>query len=336
MFAQAPAFWWHEAPTCAARILAPAGALYGEITARRMARSGHRAGVPVVCIGNFVAGGAGKTPTALAIARLLAARGASPAFLSRGYGRQHATSGVLRVDPARHSADTAGDEPLLLARIAPTFVARDRAAAAEAAIAAGASILLLDDGLQNPNLTKDASIVVVDGRSGVGNGLCVPAGPLRAPLDRQWPAASLLCVLGDGEAGSNLASAAGCRGIPVVGARLDVDAAALAGLQGRRLVAFSGIGRPEKFFRTLDELGLAVAAHHGFPDHHRFDGDVRRGLLEEARLLGADLITTEKDRVRLPSDFRTQVLPITLRFDDVAAIEALLERAISGPTAFRA
>ena len=180
----APRFWWHKAGA-AALVLAPAGAVYGAITAHRMAKTGARIGVPVLCIGNFVVGGAGKTPTALAVAGRLAARGHSPAFVSRGYGRRTGRGPkgfVTQVDPSRDRADEVGDEPLLLARAAPCFVSDDRVAAAEAAAAAGASVVIMDDGFQNPSVGKDASLVAVDGAAGVGNGLCLPAGPLRAPL----------------------------------------------------------------------------------------------------------------------------------------------------------
>ena len=215
MSVAAPCFWWRKAGP-AALALAPVGAVYGAMTAYRMTKAGARIGVPVLCIGNFVVGGAGKTPTAIAVATRLAARGQSPAFVSRGYGRREArgTRGtVTRVEPSRHKARDVGDEPLLLARAAPCFVSDDRVAAAMAAVAAGATVVVMDDGFQNPGLGKDASVVAVDGAAGVGNGFCLPAGPLRAPLSRQWPSTTLLAVIGAGPAGETLAAEAIDHGI---------------------------------------------------------------------------------------------------------------------------
>ena len=176
----APRFWARERPGLAARALAPLGALYGLATARRMARPGTRVDAPVICVGNYVVGGAGKTPTAIAVARLLQNAGERVAFLSRGYGGAPRAA-PTRVDPHLHGALAVGDEPLLLARVAPCWVGADRVAAAREAIADGASVLVLDDGLQNPALVKDYAIAVIDGEAGFGNGLCFPAGPLRAP-----------------------------------------------------------------------------------------------------------------------------------------------------------
>ncbi len=326
----APGFWWRKtgAP---ALVLAPFGALYGAVTAHRMARTGARIGVPVLCIGNFVVGGAGKTPTALAVAGRLAARGLTPAFVSRGYGRRRGrdtSEAVTRVDPSRDRADEVGDEPLLLARAAPCFVSNDRVAAARAAVAAGASVVVLDDGFQNPSLGKDASLVVVDGAAGVGNGLCLPAGPLRAPLSRQWPSTTLLAVIGAGPAGEVLAAEATRRGIGVLRGGLEPDPNAVAALMNRRLLGFSGIGRPEKFFETLTGCGLDLAGRLGFPDHHTFTEHDRTALLRAAAETGSCLVTTEKDIVRLPEGFPAAVLPVTLRFADDAPLEGLLDQLV--------
>ncbi len=326
MPARAPDFWWIPERSLAARLLSPMGSLYGAVAAHRINRPGARASVPVICIGNFVAGGAGKTPTAIAVARKLIGVGESPAFLSRGYGRTAKSPGVLRVDQDRHDAAQAGDEPLLLARVAPTFVARDRLAAARAAVEAGASMLVLDDGLQSPALAKDLSIAVLDATTGVGNRLCHPAGPLRAPLAVQWPAVSLLCVIGEGPQGSALAQEASLRGVPVVHATLRPDRAVVDALRGRPLYGFSGIGRPEKFFRTIEDEALSLVGRRGFPDHHAFTAAERGALLADAERLGADLVTTEKDRVRLPADFPALALPVSLAFADEGPFDALLAR----------
>ena len=322
----APDFWWRKGPSLLAVMLAPVGAVYGSMTAHRMARTGLRLEVPVVCVGNFVVGGAGKTPAAIAVARLLQAQGHRPAFLSRGYGRdrRRTSAAVIAVDPDRHDAGLCGDEPLLLARVAPTFVAVDRRASARAAVAAGASILVLDDGLQNPTLRKDVSIAVVDGTAGIGNGLCVPAGPLRAPLARQWRFTSLLCVVGKGEAGRALEAQARNAGVAVCTGHLAPDPEAIGRLRGRRLVAFAGIGRPSKFFATLAEAGLDAVEHRWFPDHHVYSPDDRAALRQMADQFGARLVTTAKDRVRLPPDFDVEVVPVELVFDAPAILEERL------------
>lgn len=296
-----------------------------------MDRDGVRLPVPVICVGNLVVGGAGKTPTALMLARLLSTQGYQPAFLSRGYGRTGgggAKGHVIRVDPERHRAADVGDEPPLLARVAPTYVSDDRCAAGGQAIAEGASLLLLDDGLQSPDPHKTVSIAVVDGVAGFGNGLCLPAGPLRAPLDAQWPHVSALCVIGAGAEGDRCAAAAQANRVAVWTARLTPAEGALAGLQDRPLYAFAGIGRPGKFFATLREQGLTVVATREFPDHHVFtDADLER-LERDARAIGAALVTTAKDAVRLPTAFPATVLPVALRLDDADAFVAWLTKTI--------
>ncbi len=327
---ETPRFWWRPDRVWAKRLLAPAGAFYGAITARRMARPGQQFDRPVICVGNVVAGGAGKTPTVLWLVERLEARGQRPAVLSRGYGRQRGgVDEVIRVDLDRHTAREVGDEPLLIARVAPCFVAADRRRAAEAAIASGATVLLLDDGLQNPSLAKTAAIAVVDGATGIGNGACLPAGPLRAPLGRQLPFMSLLLVLGDGAAGDGVAVEARRRAISVARGDLRADARALQALRGRRLVAFAGLGRPEKFFGTLEDAGLDLAGRSSFPDHHPYrTADLAR-LLAAARHASADLVTTEKDLVRLPVDFPVLTLPVSLDIRDPAPLDAMLDRALA-------
>lgn len=313
---RAPSFWWRERPGFAARMLKPVGATYGAVTAARMGRPGRRASVPVLCVGNLVVGGAGKTPMAMAVARFAEASGHHPAVLSRGHGRARAGAAVIRVDPDRHGPRDCGDEPLLLARVAPTYVSTDRAAAAAVAAKDGATLLILDDGLQSPALVKDLSIAVADGATGLGNGLCLPAGPLRAPAGRQWPFISLLCVVGPGAAGLRLAEQAAAAGVPVTTARVEPDPAALLRLRGRRLFAFAGIGRPGKFYETLVAGGLDVVGRRSFADHHRFTAGEVAALRRAAEGAGAVLVTTAKDRVRLPADFPVEVLTIDLVFDN--------------------
>ena len=293
---RAPAFWWQTSPSRLARLLSPLGFVYGCIAARRLARVGARTSMPVICVGNFTAGGAGKTPTALAIAGLLIAAGRNPAFLSRGYGGRSA--GPLRVGPGQ-DADEVGDEPLLLARCAPTIVSRDRPAGAAMAQAHGADILVMDDGLQNPSLVKDLAIAVVDGWAGFGNGLPLPAGPLRAALDAQWPAVDAVLVVGEGAAGARAAKAAEERGKPVFRAVLKPEDGPAAGLRGSRVLAFAGIARPEKLFDSLRECGAIVEATRSFPDHHPFTATDLAGLRDAAGRQGLQLVTTEKDLARI-------------------------------------
>ena len=279
-----PGFWWRDAGV-AARLLAPAAAAYGFVAARRMAQPGWRAGVPVLCIGNFTVGGSGKTPTAIAVARFLAKAGRRPFFLSRGYGGTLA--GPVRVDA--QSAAAVGDEPLLLARVAPTIVARDRPAGARAAIAAGADLIVMDDGWQNPSLAKDLAIAVLDGRRGIGNGCVFPAGPLRAPLASQLDHADALLVIGPpGPAAMPAIAAAERRRLPRFAGALVPDPAILDRLAGARVLAFAGIADPDKFFATLEANGIAVAARRGFPDHHRFAPEEIARLLAEADAAATD------------------------------------------------
>jgi len=311
-----PAFWWRPAGL-AAGLLSPAAALYAAVAAWRMGRPGRAAGVPIVCIGGLTVGGAGKTPTAIAVARLLDVAGRRPFVLSRGYGG--ALAGPVRVDPRSHSALDVGDEPMLLARVAPTIVARDRIAGAAAARAAGAGAIVMDDGFQNPTLKKDLAIVVVDGRRGVGNGRVVPAGPLRAPLESQLRHAHALLLIGSGPGGEPVAAAAQARGLPLYHGRLAPDAEALKALTGRGVLAFAGIADPEKFFATLSEAGIDVRARMSFPDHHRYRRHEALDLIARAERDGLVPVTTEKDAVRLAGqdDLKAlaalaRALPVTL------------------------
>ncbi len=321
-----PPDFWNAGPDHPwARALAPFGAAYGALTARRMDRAGASAGCPVLCLGNFTLGGAGKTPAALAVAALLEELGRDPVFLSRGYGGR--TAGPVRVDPDRHAAAEVGDEPLLLARRAPTVVSRHRPAGAALCRQLGADAIVMDDGLQNPSLAKDLSLAVIDAAVGLGNGLPFPAGPLRAPLARQWPHVGGLIVIGDGTPGDGIARVAERRGLPILRARLVRESEDLAGL---RCFAFAGIGRPEKFFGTLAEAGAVIAGRRAFPDHHPYRDADLAALAGEALRLGADLVTTEKDAMRLPPSFaaRVRVLRVRLAFDDPEALRRLLRRAL--------
>ena len=295
-----------------------------------MAEPGERAHAPVICVGNFVAGGAGKTPVAMALARMLIAEGRRVAFLSRGYGGARRIAQRL-VDAGADSAAIVGDEPLMLARIAPCWVGPDRVRSAKSAVEGGADALVLDDGLQNPALAKDLAFAVVDGETGFGNGLCVPAGPLRAPVATQIAYVSALIVIGGDEA--RLADIAACApGKALIRATLEPDALAAAPLIGREVVAFAGIARPEKFYATLRRIGAQIVATRDFSDHHLFTAREMEALVEEAARRRALLATTEKDRVRLSAAQARKVvtLPVSLRFEEPRQVERLLRRALRG------
>lgn len=310
-----PPFWWRE-PGVAASLLRPLAAGYGLIAAARLRRAGRRAGVPVICVGNLTIGGGGKTPTAMAIARLFQRAGLRPVFLTRGYGG--AAAGPVQVDATARAAEV-GDEPLLLARVAPTIVARDRVAGA-AAIPEQADVIVMDDGLQNPALTKDVALVALDGRRGIGSGCVIPAGPLRAPLAAQLDQAHAVLLIGPPSASATgVLQEAQRRHLPIFTARLVPDARAASQLQGHRLLAFAGIADPGKFFATLTQAGLTVAATIAFPDHHRFSAGDAAGLLARAESEGLSLVTTEKDAARLQGEpalaalaARSTPFPVTL------------------------
>ena len=321
-----PSFWWRE-PGFASGLLAPLAAGYGTVAGARLAQRGWRADVPVVCIGNPTVGGAGKTPAALAVAAMLAAEGERPVFLTRGYGGTLA--GPVGVDPRRHRAVDVGDEPLLLARAAPTIVARDRVKGA--GIAAGASVIVMDDGFQNPSLAKDFSLLVVDGGRGLGNACIIPAGPLRASVDAQLARADALVVVGTPSRAAGVTAAARARNVALFTARLQPDAGVIAALGAGRVLAFAGIGDPQKFFSTLAEAGVAVAATRRFPDHHRYSRAEAQALCDEADRAGLALMTTEKDLARLDGDegasqlaAHARALPVTLAFEQVEAFKSLL------------
>lgn len=314
-----PAFWQRDGVL--PRLLAPAAAVAARLTARRVARPGWRAPVPVLCCGNAGVGGAGKTTVALDLARRLASRGVAVHCLTRGYGGR--SRGVLQVDPARHGADLVGDEPLLLAAAAPTWVAADRAAGARAAVAAGAQALLMDDGLQNPTLVRDAALLVVDGAVGFGNGRVMPSGPLREPVAAAAARCRAAVLIGPDAAG---ARAALPPGLPVLAAALEPDAA----LPGARVLAFSGIARPSKFHATLRQAGADIVERVDFPDHHRFTRAELERVLARATALDAMPVTTPKDAARLPGAVRSQirVVGVSLRWDDPAALERLLREFV--------
>lgn len=312
---RAPEFWQHDGLWPA--LLAPAGALYAKATARRVARPGWRAPVPVICCGNATAGGAGKTTLALDLGARLQHR--RVAFLTRGHGGR--TRGVRRVELSRDTAAEVGDEALLLAECAPTWVAADRAAGARAAVEAGAGVLVMDDGLQNPTLARDLGLLVVDGASGFGNGRVIPAGPLREPVAAAAGRCAAAVLIGE-----DLRSARATLppGLPVLRASLvQLEASELV---GRRVFAFAGIGIPSKFFSGLRDAGAVLAGSEGFADHHRYTTAEVHWLLDRATAEDAVPVTTPKDAVRLPAGLRARVhvVGVRLAWDDPGALDALL------------
>lgn len=294
-----PRFWYPDrrgAVPLAARLLAPAGYFYGLAgRIKRRSATPERAAVPVICIGNVTAGGAGKTPVAMTLAKRLIDKGEGVHFLTRGYGGREV--GPIRVDPAHHGAGDVGDEPLLLAKVAPTWVARNRPEGAAAAVRGGAGLIIMDDGFQNPSLSKDFSLLVVDAAAGLGNGRLVPAGPLRETVDDALGRANALLINGRGHAADGIAARATARGLPVF--RSIVRPPSPPEFGEGPFLAFAGIGRPEKFFRTLADLGIELADTISFPDHHLYSDSDALALLVRAREIGARLITTEKDAARL-------------------------------------
>ena len=274
--------------------------------------------MPVVCIGNAVLGGAGKTPVALAVAERLAAAGHRPHFLSRGYGGRE--RGPVRVDPAAHGAGDVGDEPLLLARAAPAWVARNRPAGAVAAAGAGASIVVMDDGFQNGSLAKDAAILVADGAVGYGNGRVFPAGPLREPAEAAHARADALVVVGH-------APIAPCRTACPGSKRASCRRRAASGLRARPFSASPASAGPAKFAETLQELGARLVDFRAFPDHHAYKPEEAAALLEQAAALGARCVTTEKDAVRLPADIRDAVetVAVNIEWRDPGELDRILQ-----------
>jgi tetraacyldisaccharide 4'-kinase len=323
-----PAFW-HRPSSWISRLLLPLGALYGLVAGRRLQRQGFDAGVPVLCVGNYHVGGAGKTPAVLALAKMLRDLGETPVVLSRGYGGR--LRGPVKVDPARHTAADVGDEPLMMARAVPVVVARDRIAGAALARSQGASVILMDDGFQNPAIAKDASLIVIDGDRGLGNGCVLPAGPLRAPLLPQLARTDALIVIGEGTAATAAAAAIAAQGKPVLSARLRPDDTSLASLRGKRVLAFAGIGDPQRFFRTLRASGIDVVEERGFADHHPFTQAEIESLIAAAKSDALALVTTEKDLARLCTaagvpDWAREITPfaVTLEFEDAAKLRTFV------------
>lgn len=343
-----PSWWYLPKRSLVARALSPLARLYAWRAAARLTRRApYRSRLPVVCVGNFTAGGTGKTPLSIHLAHRLLTLGERPAFLTRGYGGRHA--GPHWVDPERDSAADVGDEPLLLARHAPTLIARDRRAGAIAIEGSenDPTVIVMDDGLQNPALAKDLSIAIVDGVRGVGNGEVIPAGPLRLPLDVQLHLADAILVnlpplAGDATAAETRADILRERlrrdfPGPVLAARTE-PVGDLDWLRRQPLLAYAGIANPDRFFAAIERCGGSIAARVAYKDHHAFTDAEAAALLDRATALGALLVTTEKDLARLARSgaarqhlmqaTRTFAIGLTVSPEEAARLDELLIAAL--------
>ncbi|MFD1327357.1 tetraacyldisaccharide 4'-kinase [Mycoplana ramosa] len=332
MVSEAPPFWWMK-PDWRAYALWPASRLYGLIAGARMRRARRTAiPVPVICVGNFTVGGAGKTPTSIALARAAKARGLRPGFLSRGYGGS--LDVITVVDPDRHRARDVGDEPLLLAREALTVISRRRVGGARRLVDEGVDLIIMDDGFQSARLVFDHALLVVDSRRGIGNGYLIPSGPVRAPLSEQMRQASALLVIGDGNAADALIRQASRAGKAVHTATLaTVD---VSDLVDRPVLAWSGLADNEKFFRTVESTGASLYDTRSFPDHHHLSDDEVADILDHAEAHGYGIVTTAKDSVRLAGGHgrseelraKSRVIEVEIRFDDPRAPDKIIEAAL--------
>ena len=341
MTRKAPSFWWRPHGGLATLALWPAARIWSMASAWRMMRPPtYRPPVPVICVGNFVVGGAGKTPTAIALARIARGRGLKPGLLASGYGGREA--GPLLVDPSLHNADRVGDEPLLLAAAGPTVVASDRAAGARRLVEEGVDLIIMDDGFQNPSIAKDLSVVVVDAAVGIGNGCVLPAGPLRAPLALQLRRTDVLLVIGEGAAAEPLVRAAARSGRGTL--RGHLRPTKVREWRKHPILAFAGIGRPEKFFATLAEAHAPVSRTVSFSDHHRYTDAEAAELLAAAEAKNLRLVTTEKDLVRLAGrdgaagklHEKAEALQVMLEFENMTAIGETIDAAVRAAARERA
>jgi tetraacyldisaccharide 4'-kinase len=329
---EAPPFWWKN-PGPLAYSLFPVGYLWGQIAGMRMGRPPSASvPVPVLCIGNFIAGGAGKTPAALAICKGARARGLKAGFLTRGYGGQ--LTGPELVDTQKHYAVDVGDEALLLAELAPTVVSADRTAGAKYLVSRGCDFIIMDDGFQNPKLAKDYSLVVVDAKRGFGNGMPHPAGPLRAAIGVQLIHANAILVIGDAPRGDLVIRKAARRGKPIYRAST-VPAGNATQWENRKVAAFAGIADPEKLFASLEDAGAEVVEARGYADHHHYSDEECKELIGFSRQ-GLQLITTSKDFVRLRGGGgeserlakMAEVFRIETVFEDPGARDRIIEATI--------
>jgi tetraacyldisaccharide 4'-kinase len=335
---EAPPFWWKK-PGMMAWLLSPLAFAWGHATAFRMGLppSGS-VRIPVLCVGNLIAGGAGKTPTCIALAQAAAKRKLNPGFLSRGFGGR--INGPFRVNPARNRADAVGDEPLLLARVAETVISSDRHAGAAMLVALGCDFIIMDDGFQNPALRKDYSIVVVDAKRGIGNGFSIPSGPLRAPVAQQLRFAEAVLVIGNAPGGDVVIRQAARQGKPVFQGKIISDDPK-SRWKGKRVLAYAGIADPEKLYDSLREANAKVVRQCSFPDHHYYTEEEAAEMLHIAEELDLQLVTTSKDMVRLAGAgsmqeklaARSTIYPIRLAFEDPRAADLIIDATLKNAEA---
>lgn len=321
---QAPKFWYHTRRHIWAYTLWPFGSLYAWATAQRVKKMTNAdPAVPTICVGNLNVGGTGKTPTTIALAQYFSERGVKAYIVSRGYGAK--ITDTFAVDPIKHTADQTGDEPLIMAAFTKTWVSPDRATGIQAAVQAGAQVVLVDDGFQDPSFARTLSLVVVDAQQGFGNGLCLPAGPLREPVAAGLARADAMIVIGNDPIQFDLQGEISGFAKPVLRAALHPVETGMDWTQGRYL-AFAGIGQPEKFYKTLTMLGATIVETVNLDDHQRLTPALIKRLAHQAHSLGADLITTEKDAVRLPKEYQGTIpfLPVRLQMYDAAQLSTLL------------
>ena len=321
-----PNFWYFDQPNLLAKLLYPLSIIFsllGRISIFFV--EPWKASVPVICIGNLVVGGSGKTPTAIAIATVLKSKGWKPQFLSRGYGGT--TTEPLLVNIQKHSSDIVGDEALLLAEICPTWVSSDRAKTAKLAIKNGANILILDDGFQNASIQKDLSILVIDGEVGFGNKHLLPAGPLRENIAKGLKRSNAALILGNDTKmiADHILGYTG-KEFPILCGSIEPTTVQPQFFE-KKFVAFSGIGRPKKFFDTLDKIGLDIIGTFAFDDHHPYSREELIKLSTYAKRHGAELITTSKDRRRINTNINIAIneLPIYIKWQKTNELDKFLD-----------
>ncbi|MBX9456475.1 MAG: tetraacyldisaccharide 4'-kinase [Rhizobium sp.] len=333
MVSEAPPFWWKKGDP-RAWLLAPASLVYGYFASRRMKKARRaEVDIPVICVGNFTVGGAGKTPTVITLARAAAARGLKPGVLSRGYGGSMDRTTV--VDADHHRARDVGDEPLLIAREALTVISRRRVDGARLLIEQGADLIIMDDGFQSAALKFDYALMVVDSVRGIGNGFLVPAGPVRAPTGLQLAYATALLKLGDGDAADPFIRIAARSGKPVYEGMVRPvgDAGAIS---SRRVLAFAGIADPRKFYRTVRELGAEIVVKRSFGDHQHLSDDEIEDILTTAEKKDLTIVTTAKDAVRLRGHHgraedlaaRITVIEVEMAFDSPTVPRLIIDEAL--------
>ncbi len=339
MLNEAPPFWWKK-NSVMGWLLAPIGYLYGRAAARILNSDPiSEVPVPVICVGNFVTGGAGKTPTVELLTRYAKSKQMKPGILSRGYGG--AVTTPTRVDPDKHNAHDVGDEALLHVKNAVTVVSADRPKGAKMLVELGCDVIIMDDGFQNPSLKKDFHLIVVDRKRGLGNGHSIPAGPLRAPLHQQLMLTDAAFLIGDGDAADKTIRKIARAAKPFFYGK--VQAIAGADFKGMKALAFAGIADPSKFFDTLRQNGVEVIDTQAFGDHHVFTAEECEDLLQRAQEQELQLLTTTKDIVRMrdmgPGPIRlleeSVAVPVHMVPEDPHMLSRIFETAISRADARR-